>query len=51
MGKIVKTVESNNEAVRKFNISVRKLIEDGERIRDRESSLLENSPKKLSEEK
>lgn len=44
--KIIKTIESNNENIRKFNISARKLIEDGERIRDRESALLEKSTTK-----
>jgi len=44
--KIIKTIESNNENIRKFNISARKLIEEGERIRDRESVLLEKSTTK-----
>jgi DNA recombination protein RmuC len=40
--KIVRTIESNNEAVRKFNISIRKLIEEGERIKNRENVSLES---------
>ena len=43
--KIVKTVESNSEAIRKFNISARKLIEEGEKIKNREDSLLKKPPK------
>jgi hypothetical protein len=49
--KIVKTVESNNEAIRKFNISARKLIEDGEKIKNRDNTLLKNPPKDLLKEK
>jgi DNA recombination protein RmuC len=49
--KIVKTVESNNEAIRKFNISARKLIEDGEKIKNRDNILLKNPPKDLLKEK
>lgn len=41
--KIVKTTETNNENIRKFNISVRKLVEEGERIKNRENNLLEKS--------
>lgn len=47
--KIIKTIDSNYEAIRKFNISTRKLIEDGEKIKNRESDLLEKLPKDLSE--
>jgi len=47
--KIVETVESNNEktlkAIKEFNTSTRKLIETGEKIKDRESALLKNFPK------
>ncbi|RHZ36221.1 DNA recombination protein RmuC [endosymbiont GvMRE of Glomus versiforme] len=39
--KIVKAIETNNEAIRKLNISTRKLIEGGERIKNRESASLE----------
>lgn len=38
---IYKTIQSNNKAIEKLNISTRKLIEGGERIKNRESSLLE----------
>lgn len=48
--KIMKAIDSNNEAIRKFNISTRKLIEDGEKIKNRESGLLEKLPEGLSEE-
>jgi hypothetical protein len=43
--KIVKATESNNEAIRKLNISTRKLIEEGEKIKNRENV----SPEKLFE--
>ncbi|CAI2198104.1 2722_t:CDS:2, partial [Funneliformis geosporum] len=43
--KVVKSVESNNETIRKFNISTRKLIEDGEKIKNRESTSLKSVAK------
>jgi len=48
--KIVKSIESNNENIRQFNISVKKIVETGEKIRDRESTLLKVLPTDLSEE-
>ena len=43
--KIVKTIESNNENIRQFNISTKKLIEGGEKIKDRENNLPQILPK------
>ena len=43
--KIVKTIESNNENIRQFNISTKKLIEGGEKIKDRENTLPQILPK------
>jgi len=41
--KIVKAIETNNENIRKLNISTQKLIDGGERIKNRENNLLEKS--------
>ncbi|CAJ0868511.1 4329_t:CDS:2, partial [Entrophospora sp. SA101] len=40
--KIIKTIEYNNENIRKLDISTQKLIEDGERIKNRESASLKS---------
>jgi hypothetical protein len=42
-------IKSSNKAIEELNTSTRKLIEGGEKIRDRESSLFEKSPKDLLE--
>jgi hypothetical protein len=44
---IYKMIKSSNKAIENLDISTRKLIEDGEKIKNRERSLLEKE--KLSE--
>jgi DNA anti-recombination protein RmuC len=46
--KIIQTIESNNENIRKFNISTKKLIEGGEKIKNRENTLSEIQPKSVT---
>jgi len=43
--KIYKMIKSSNKAIEELNTSTRKLIEGGEKIRDRENTLLEKLPK------
>jgi hypothetical protein len=42
-------INSSNKAIENLNISTRKLIEDGEKIKNRENSFLEKSSKDLSQ--
>jgi DNA recombination protein RmuC len=48
---IYKMIKSSNKAIENLDTSARKLIGDGEKIKNREKPLLEKLPEKLSEEK
>lgn len=43
-------IKSSNKAIENLDTSTRRLIEDGEKIKNREKPLLEKSPKELLEE-
>lgn len=49
--KIVKNIKSNDEAIRNLDISTRKLIEDGERIKNRENASLNKIADSIEEAK